>query len=66
MTYLLLAIIVGMLSYQSGRISPDPMRRWELKLRQRAFEWRIWWIDECIRKAEERKVALIAAMKEES
>lgn len=66
MDYLLLAVVVAPAAYLAGRISPDPFRRWERTLRRRAFEWRIWWISEHVRKAEERKTMLVAAMREDA
>lgn len=66
MPEMLALIVVAMLAYQAGRIGPDPLRPWELKLRHRAFEWRIWWIEEHIRKAEERRVRLLALMREDA
>lgn len=59
-----LIILVAWASYEVGRIGPDPMKPWEQVMRRRAFEWRIWWIEEQIRKAELRRGELVAWMKE--
>jgi hypothetical protein len=58
-TALGLLIVVAWLSYIAGRIGPDPLGPWETKLRRRSFEWRVWWIDEQMRRAQARRDALV-------
>lgn len=54
-----IVIVIGWLGYVAGRISPDPLDGWESTLRQRMFEWRLWWIDEHMKKVSERRAALV-------
>ena len=61
MTYLLLTIVVGWASYTAGRIAPDPWRPWELKLRRRALEWRINYLDKRVAQAEVLRGVLVKA-----
>lgn len=52
-------LVVAWLAFIAGRISPEPLGELELKLRRRAFEWRVWWIDKKIAQAEQRKQSLV-------
>lgn len=53
-------IVVAWLAFMAGRISPEPLSELELKLRRRAFEWRVWHIDRGIERANDRKAQLVA------